>query len=897
MSGSGDTTRKVPAGQEVLPIPPGFPAPSPADLASQRLTVIDPGRARSGSGEGGALAAPPEPTRQPVPGYEVLRELARGGMGVVYEAWSQRLGRSVALKVIQPELLLDPDAISRLEREVAAQGRLRHPNIVSVLDAGRVQSCPWVAMELVPGETLQQRVRREGPLPERLAATWTRKLAEALAHAHALGVLHRDLKPHNVLLAPDGQPRLIDFGLARLQDDRQRLTMTGMILGTPAYMAPEQAAGLREEVDRRSDVYGLGTVLYEMLTARAPWEGRSQLEVLEAVINGRLTPPSTHRPDLDPQLEAICLRCLARDPGERFQDMQELAAALERWGVGEERAGPGAPLVTALALGACLLAGLGLLSLLPAPAEPHQGRTPSPAPGPPPAPPSPPEQQPAFEALVDPSAASHGDPAREAFTTWARRLVQDPRRIRTSTPELAPLADDPQGSTVWHALARSALGRSSDHPDLERPPLSAWASLFHGAEEVAAGRMASARSALQRALEEDPQLWVAAWLLAQVELDQGRLEEGLRVLGPLQGRELAPILATQAIACCGLQDLEDGRVLALRAVELDPRLVDGWRALVLLSLEERWPDAALEALERLKELRPPGPEDDLMRSQALAELGEWAAALRVALPLSQRQDHLGFSGRMVVAEACLELGRLDEARRALETVPQAQSAALARAIEAERTRRERAPLPPAGTGAGELAAYARERIAAADWRGVRAALERFLQLVPDQHDAWMRLADTHIELSHTALACRALREAFARRPPGPPEQQLLMGCLGAVGRFEEVLEECQRARLETPEDRWRVTFYALQARWRLGRPWPGYAREADALVDTAPSSEHRATATWLRAQLRLQNGDPRGALDDLRRIAEQPLLQPGPGREKLRRQTLRLQEQLRAQGE
>ena len=330
-----DTTHKLPEGH-VLPIP-GAAAPTEARVARPALEV---------------------------PGYEVRRELARGGMGLVVEAWSKRLGRTVALKlVLEP---LDTELVARFGREAEAALRLRHPNLVSVFEAGEVGGCPFLAMELVEGRTLEE-VLRGGPLPALEAARMVRALADALAHAHERGVLHRDLKPGNVIVEADGRPRLVDFGLARLSDELARLTRTGAIMGTPSYMSPEQGSGEIHRVGPQTDVYSLGAVLYHALTGSAPFVAKSAIATIEAVVRRRPVPPDQVRAGVDRDLAAICLRCLEKAPEQRWPGAAALRDALLAWERGARtrprprRSGRWIALA-AVALGGVLAAGLAARS-------------------------------------------------------------------------------------------------------------------------------------------------------------------------------------------------------------------------------------------------------------------------------------------------------------------------------------------------------------------------------------------------------------------------------------------------------------------------------------------------------------------------------------------------------
>jgi len=300
--------------------------------------------------------------------YQVQREVARGGMGVVYEVVHSGSGERFALKTLLVGAGDDPDEIARFRREAAAMGRLDHVNVARVFAADVFGRTPYLAQELLTGGTLQEHALRSS-LESGEAARLVQALALGLAHSHAAGILHRDLKPENVLFDAEGTPKLVDFGLAFSAEASQRLTATGALLGTPAYMAPEQALGLRE-LDVRVDVYGLGGVLYFLLCGRAPFAG-GLFQIIEQVVNAPPERPSSINPAVTPGLEAICLKALAKEPDERFADMASFGAALA-----EEARGAAAPArgkgrlalasVTLVALGL----GLGFAAALPGEASP-----------------------------------------------------------------------------------------------------------------------------------------------------------------------------------------------------------------------------------------------------------------------------------------------------------------------------------------------------------------------------------------------------------------------------------------------------------------------------------------------------------------------------------------------
>ncbi|MCA8923882.1 MAG: serine/threonine protein kinase, partial [Planctomycetes bacterium] len=278
--------------------------------------------------------------------YELLDLLGQGGMGSVYRALDGATHESVAIKLLHSS---SPKARERMLREIRALAALNHPGIVRVRDAGTHQGSPFVVLDFVEGETLSAQIAREGPLPSYGAAELTRELAEALDHAHRQGVIHRDLKPDNVLVDPTGKPRLTDFGLStQTSDEQERLTVSGALLGTPGFLSPEQAQGQRERIGPATDLYGLGAVLYFALTGQPPIQGTTLPQVIAATCSERPRPPHELNPDVDRRLSKVCLRCLAKEPAQRYPDAQTVAEALEEVLDGPTR--QGFPLWAAVAL-------------------------------------------------------------------------------------------------------------------------------------------------------------------------------------------------------------------------------------------------------------------------------------------------------------------------------------------------------------------------------------------------------------------------------------------------------------------------------------------------------------------------------------------------------------------
>jgi len=301
--------------------------PGPTDETVDAVPTRGSTPTRSGSAR--AVGSPSAPAF--VGGYRIEGELARGGVGVVYVAHDPKLERRVALKLLRAGEGATPTQLERFRREARAASRLRHRHLISVHEVGEAGGQSFLVMDLVPGSSLAQRIEAEGPLDPREAARLAQQLAAALQHAHEHAILHRDVKPGNVLVDDEGQACLTDFGLAKEVEGEQGVTITGEVVGTPAYMAPEQADGELARIDRRADVYGLGATLYAMLTGRPPFRAGSVLATLEQVRRDEPASPRSLRPELERDLETICLRCLEKEPSERYPTAGAVAAELERY--------------------------------------------------------------------------------------------------------------------------------------------------------------------------------------------------------------------------------------------------------------------------------------------------------------------------------------------------------------------------------------------------------------------------------------------------------------------------------------------------------------------------------------------------------------------------------------
>jgi serine/threonine protein kinase len=271
--------------------------------------------------------------------YQVLEEIGRGGLGIVYKAWQTDLDRILAWKVLISGNRASASELARFRREAHALAQIDHPQIVKVHDFGEQDGSMYLAMEFVDGPTLAQRLAR-GPIETRMAAVWVRDLARAIAFAHKRSIFHRDLKPHNILLARNGSveddqhliPKIVDFGLAKFERDELFQTRTGETLGTPAYLAPEMVGIQHDQpVTPAIDVYGLGTILYECLTGRPPFIGSSHFEILSAVVDTEPAEVQSLRANVPRDLAIICHRCLAKTPSSRFGSATELADDIDRF--------------------------------------------------------------------------------------------------------------------------------------------------------------------------------------------------------------------------------------------------------------------------------------------------------------------------------------------------------------------------------------------------------------------------------------------------------------------------------------------------------------------------------------------------------------------------------------
>ena len=327
--------RELRQSDETMPRSEAGSAKAPVRKAAPPSTVADEVTVAPGAARTEAMSGVSEPSRVRYFGdYEILREIARGGMGVVFHARQVSLNRPVALKMILAGQLADETDIKRFYTEAEAAANLDHPGIVPIYEVGQHEGQHYFSMGFIDGQSLAQRLA-DGPLPSREAAELIRRVAEAIEYAHRHGVIHRDLKPHNILLDPNGNPRVTDFGLAKTIQRDSGLTGSGQIMGTPSYMPPEQAGGPRGEVGPAADVYSLGATLYALVAGRPPFQAATAMDTVIQVVSDEPVPPRRLNASIPPDLETICLKCLEKQPGRRYASAAALAADIRRYLSGE----------------------------------------------------------------------------------------------------------------------------------------------------------------------------------------------------------------------------------------------------------------------------------------------------------------------------------------------------------------------------------------------------------------------------------------------------------------------------------------------------------------------------------------------------------------------------------
>jgi solute carrier family 1 (neuronal/epithelial high affinity glutamate transporter), member 1 len=358
------------------PTPPSLRAGAPGGAGGDAQTVVFTGALGSSGGTVKGPTAADQGARTPDSAaprrfgdYELLGEIARGGMGVVYRARQVGLNRIVALKMIKAGEFAGPIEIQRFQLEAQAAANLQHPHIVTIYEVGERDGQHFFSMDYIEGPSLTQLIRERSITPEK-GAEYLQAIAEAIDYAHQQGILHRDLKPSNIMIDVGDHPRLTDFGLAKRLGSQSRMTQSGSVLGTPPYMSPEQASGRGDKVGRASDIYSLGAILYDVLTGRPPFQADTPLETLWQVMETEPPLPRTINPAVPQPLETICLKCLAKNPHDRYATAGQLAEELGRYLRGEPilarpiRAAEPSPRLTWYMIGA-IVAAIGLAAIAP----------------------------------------------------------------------------------------------------------------------------------------------------------------------------------------------------------------------------------------------------------------------------------------------------------------------------------------------------------------------------------------------------------------------------------------------------------------------------------------------------------------------------------------------------
>ena len=522
------------------------------------------------------------PAERRIGPYRLLGELGRGGMGVVHRA--ERGGREYALKVLPLAPLLGPRMRTRFEREATALARLSHPNIVTVRDSGVHEDVPYLVMDLVEGQPLHLMA---ASLDVARSIALMRTLACTVHAAHGQGVLHRDLKPQNVIVRPDGTPVLLDFGLSVLEEGSS-LTMTGDLLGTPRYMAPEQLTG--GTIGVRTDVHALGLILYELVTQRPAHDAAARDAVFDSVRRGRIVAPRTHVPDLPPVLEAVILKAVARDPAERYAEAGLLAEDLERVQGGQPTLARPPRLLHRLSAAARRLPARirgAVAGAVSASADDRQRAS----------------------ALIDSAIRAWADGERTTAVARLTQASQLDRREPTASLLLAHL--------TGRALPDGSPAAASAHEALR---LLESGEFRRALDVLPAAEGSGVRASLHAAM--------AGLCAAEAGEPEMAFEELTTAARLLPGS--VRIQRTLASVCQRLERFDDAVRAHTRALELSPDSADGWADLAEVHVQRRAIDEGLAAIHRAQALSP-GEHPRMLRIHGTLEIhrGRQAEAQRL----------------------------------------------------------------------------------------------------------------------------------------------------------------------------------------------------------------------------------------------------------------------------
>lgn len=683
--------------------------------------------------------------------YEVVEELARGAQGKVFQARDTRDGRAVALKVVRPR---NERAARRFVTEVRALSRLDHPNLVEVYSWGEGGGEGWLSQELLPGKSLQQRIERWGPLPVDEAVRIASALARGLEHAHQAGVLHRDVKPDNVILRPNGQPVLIDFGVAfDLEADEARVSTPGELLGSPGYWAPEQARGELEKVGVASDVFGLGATLYGLLAGRPP----TPQSMLAGYLNRfeSVTPLPDVNPAVPSALWKLCERCLEPDPARR-PSMAEVIAALEAPAVAEGQA-LSAGWVVGLVLGACVALGLGLLV--------WGGAAPLRV----------------GDAPLAVEGGSSGDLEVLLERARAAFAAEDFARTRALLEEAERLA--PQDSRVYAKLGttlaaeeRWAEARLAFERALDLEPQAAAVHVNLGVLETVGGDFDAAADRYRKALELEPGNVQALSGLGHADFMRGDYAQAERALSRalVLDPDNAQVWENRGRARTALEDLDGALADHRESLRLDP---ERWQPYYLRAeiheARKEW-EAARENADRCLELNPGFLIALQTRGTALLELGRYREALT---DLQTVLEADGDNPRVRAARARVWLMR-GEWERALEDLDHALA---------------RRPDRPA-----ELVNRSVTKLQLGDFDGARADCERALELGYSPTVVRTNLGAIHMLRGDHQAALRELELALERDPESAQAHENRGAVYVELGRLDEAMHAFDKALRYSP---------------------------------------------------------------------------------------------------
>src|SRR5262245_7155252 len=476
---------------------------TPSEAAETRISPHDPDHPTPAAAVGALGPA------KAIPGFELLEELGRGGMGVVYLARQLDLNRLVAIKMIRAGAHADSEDLARFFIEAEVIARLRHPHIVQIYQVGEHDGHPYCALEFVDGGSLHEKLNGT-PMPASQAAELMEVVARAMQAAHDRGIIHRDLKPANILMTKDGSPKITDFGLAKQLDAKEgsAQTRTGTIMGTPSYMAPEQAQGKTRDLGPAVDIYALGAMLYDILTGRPPFKGETALDTLQLVTSTDPVPPTRLQPRVPRDLETVCLKCLEKEPRNRYATARDLAEDLRRFRTHEpirarpvsvlERARKWArrkPAVAALVLlSALMVLGLVLVGVVIAALQKHRA-----------------DQEAAYAALEG-QRADEQQRLREEAQAQSRRAERNFQKARAAVDQMLTrvgkerLAHEPRMEKIRRDLLTRALEfyqnflkEKSDDPGLRQDTGRAYQRV--GDIQEMLGAYAAAEKAYQEAIK------------------------------------------------------------------------------------------------------------------------------------------------------------------------------------------------------------------------------------------------------------------------------------------------------------------------------------------------------------------------------------------------------------